>query len=184
MRILVTCFSLSGNTRKIALSIYEEFISHGQEVYYKDLAEISSISLDDFDLVFLGSACHDADLAEPIKLILENISGSPTFKMAGFVTHATTMPEGGDSNRGLYMQWAGKCEETFTKISQQTGIDLLGYFHCQGIPSPPIAEFIHNEIIQDDDEWDDYYAEVRQHPNEVDLEDAKAFARNVIASLD
>ena len=104
--------------------------------------------------------------------------------MAGFVTHATTMPEGGDNNRGLYMQWAGKCEETFTKIFQQTGIDLLGYFHCQGIPSPPIAEFIHNEIIQDDDEWDDYCAEVRQHPNEVDLEDAKAFARNVIASLD
>ena len=183
LKILVTYFSLSGNTKKIAQAIYEELSSCGKEVYMKDLADITPIGLDEFDLVFLGSACHDADIAEPLKLFLGYLPNSPSFKMAGFVTHATTMPEGGKRNRELYQQWAGNCEETLGKISQQKGIDLIGYFHCQGIPSPPIAEFIHQEIIQEEDEWEDYYNEVRQHPNDVDLLEAKAFARNVLACL-
>jgi len=47
----------------------------------------------------------------------------------------------------MYEQWAGRCAETFERISRQKGFNLLGYFHCQGAPSPPIEEFIHNEIM-------------------------------------
>ena len=183
MRIMVTCYSQSGNTRKIAEAIYEELSSNGQDVCLKDLDEVTPQDLEDYDLVFFGSACHDADLAEPLIMFLENLPDAPAFKMAGFVTHSTTMPEGGSRNRELYLRWAGKCEGTWHRISQLKGIHNLGYFHCQGKPSPPIAAFIHHEIIQDEDEWDAYYHEVVQHPNQADLEAARDFARGVIDSL-
>jgi hypothetical protein len=49
------------------------------------------------------------------------------------------------------------------------------------VPSPPIETFIHNTIITDDDEWETYIEDVRKHPNEKDLEKAKAFALQILA---
>jgi hypothetical protein len=39
------------------------------------------------------------------------------------------------------------------QICQEKGIYFLGYFSCQGAPSPPITQFIHNAIVTDEDEW-------------------------------
>jgi flavodoxin len=184
MKTLVAYFSLSGNTQQVARAISEVVLSKGFEVSEKDISEITPNGMKDFDLVFLGSACHDADLAEPVKLLLDKIDYSPTFKMAGFVTHATTMPDESERNQELYSKWAGRCIETFENFSSQKGFDFLGYFHCQGVPNPLIAEFIHQEIISDESEWDEYFTEVRQHPNNKDLEKAKAFAREIILKVD
>jgi flavodoxin len=180
MKILVTSYSLSGNTKKIANAICEELDLHGIEVHNKNLAEITPNNFNEFDLIFLGSACHDTDLAKPVKDALQEISDTPIFKMAGFVTHATSMPEGGERNQEMYSQWAGKCSETFYKFSIEKGLDFLGYFHCQGMPSPPIAEFIHDEIIPEDEEWRKYIAESIDHPNDQDLDDARIFARKIL----
>jgi len=180
MNILVSCFSLSGNTQKIAQAILETCSSEGHKVAEKALSEITSDSFKKYDLVFLGSACHDGDLAEPVRLILDEIDDNVSFKLAGFVTHATTMPEGSDRNRELFARWAGKCEETLNKVSDQKEFDLLDYFHCQGIPTPLIEDFIHREIISDESEWDEYITEVRQHPNHDDLMNVKAFAKEVL----
>jgi hypothetical protein len=57
---------------------------------------------------------------------------------------------------------------------------FLGYFSCQGAPSPPIEAFIHDQIIQDEEEWNGYLTEVRKHPNEEDLQNVKRFAHSVI----
>lgn len=177
MKSLVTYFSLSGNTKKIALAILEELESEGHQVQLEDVSEITLDTFNGFDLVFLGSACHDADLAEPVIKILGELPVPTTFKMAGFVTHATAMPDGGKRNEELYHQWAGKCEETFKRLSVEKEIPFLGYFHCQGIPTPPIADFIRKEIIPDEDEWEKYYSELVNHPNFEDFEKAKQFAR-------
>ena len=80
----------------------------------------------------------------------------------------------------MYAQWAGKCSKTFSEFSIDKGFDLLGYFHCQGMPSPPIAEFIHEEIIPEDEEWRKYIADSTDHPNEQDLDDARNFTREVL----
>ena len=59
----------------------------------------------------------------------------------------------------------------------------MGYFGCQGAPSPPIEQFIHSAIVTDEDEWQAYVREVRKHPDEDDLRRARAFARQVLAQL-
>jgi flavodoxin len=183
MNVLVAYFSLSGNTKKVGGAFTEELTSEGHQVTELDIIEISPKELQEFDLVFLGSACHDADLAEPVIEMLEKIDYVPNFKMAGFVTHATTMPDHTARNQRMYNQWAGKCIETFERLSAEKGFEFLGFYHCQGVPAPPIAEFIHREIIPDEQEWEEYFVEVKNHPSEEDLEDAKAFAREIARTL-
>lgn len=175
---------MSGNTKKIADAMRDQLTSEGHQVVEKDPVELSPSALQDYDLIFLGSACHDADLAEPVIQLLEKIDHVPNSKLAGFVTHATTMPDETVRNQQLYTRWAGKCIETFERFSAEKGFNLLGFFHCQGAPIPPIAEFIHNEIIPEEQEWEEYFHEVEQHPNKEDLENASTFARDIIRKVE
>jgi flavodoxin I len=180
MNILIAYFSQTGNTAQVARAIWEEVSSHGHEVHLKELGEITPDGLSDYDLVFLGSACHDADLAKPAKRMLEGIPPSPAFKLAGFATHATYTPDGGEREQALYERWASGCVRSFYRASQEKQIEFLGYFGCQGVPSPPIEAFIHSTIVTDEAEWETYIEEVRKHPNEEDLHKAREFARQVL----
>lgn len=184
MKILIAYFSQTGNTEKVAQAIHEEVLSGGHEAHLKRINEITSDSLNIYDLVFLGSACHDADLAKPAKRILEGIAHSPTFKLAGFVTHATYTPEGGESRQKMHEEWASRCVVSFNQASEEKQIGFLGYSGCQGAPSPPIEEFIRRTIVTDEDEWKEYVGEVRLHPNEEDLQNAREFARMVLSRFD
>jgi flavodoxin len=180
MNIIIAYFSQSGNTEMIAKAIYEEVISQGNDAHLKSISEISANELDDYDLIFLGSACHDTDLALPVKRLLDDIAQLPSFSLAGFVTHAAELPKGETQQRILYEKWAGKCIRSFEQICHEKGIIWSGYFSCQGAPSPPIEEFIHREILTDKDEWEQYSANARCHPNENDLKMAKKFSRQVL----
>ena len=100
--------------------------------------------------------------------------------LAGFATHATYTAGGGERQQALYEEWAGRCVKSFEQASHEKKFALLGYFGCQGAPTPPIEAFIHRVIVTDEEEWEAYVTEVRQHPNEEDLENARAFARMVL----
>jgi len=52
-----------------------------------------------------------------------------------------------------------------------------------GAPNPGIEEFIHNTIIPDEAQWAEYIEEVRTHPTEEDLTDARTFAREILSKL-
>lgn len=180
MRILIAYFTQSNNTKDIAKSIFEEITAQNHEVDIERIENVKPESLKEYDLVFIGSACHHADVAAPVKALLKGISPSPPFKMAGFVTHATKMAEGRERNKELYQRWAGKCLKTFTEVSNEKNLEFLGYFHCKGIPNPPIADFIHQEIILDEEEWEEYKEEIKTHPDEKDLLLAKEFVKEVL----
>ena len=181
MKVLVAYYSQTGNTKQIAEVIHSEVLSHGHEADLKPLAALTPESLHGYDLVFLGSACHSSDLAMPVKAMLEAITPSPHFRLAGFVTHSTYTPEGSGRRRELYEAWAGKCETSFERASQEKGIAWCGYFGCQGAPSAQIEVFIHQTILTDAAEWEAYIADARTHPDEEDIEKARAFARRVLA---
>jgi flavodoxin len=180
MKVLIAYYSETGNTAQVAQAIGEEMASQEHEVCLREVGAITADTLTAYDLVFLGSACHDADLAGPVKQILDQIPTSPTFKLAGFATHASHTPEGGDRQRELHERWASGCQRSFRQASQEKGIAFLGYFGCQGAPSPPIERFIHSTIVTDEDEWAAYVHEVRKHPDEDDLRKAKEFAQEVM----
>jgi flavodoxin len=181
MKILVAYYSETGNTAQVARAICDEMLTQGHQVHLRVLGDITTDTLNAYELVFLGSACHDADLTRPAKQILEGITSSPPFRLAGFATHATYTPEGGERERELYERWASRCALSFRQASQEKGFDFLGYFGCQGAPSPPIEQFIHSTIVTDEDEWEVYVQEARKHPDETDLRKAREFAQEALA---
>jgi flavodoxin len=182
MKVLIAYYSETGNTEKIAQAIHEE-AAKDHKAELKQIHEITIATLSNYDLVFLGAPCHDADLARPVKQLLEAIPSSPKFKLAGFFTHATWSPGKTQRSKEMYQQWAGKCSKTFESTSKEKHIDFLGYFHCQGAPSKPIEAFIRREIITSDKEWQEYLPDVRTHPTPEDLETAKIFVRTTFQHL-
>lgn len=181
MKILVGYFSETGNTKRIAEAIGEEAATCGHDVDIKTAGEITASALGAYDIVFLGSTCHSSDIAAPVKGVLKSIPKGSKFKLVGFATHSTFMPEGGASQKEMYERWAGKCPATFETLSKKKRIDLLGFFHCQGAPSPQIEAFIRSRVIPDETQWNEYIQEARTHPTAEDIEAAREFTRNLLA---
>ena len=180
MKILVGYFSETGNTKRIAEAIREEATAGGHDVHIRPTEEITAAQLGEYDVVFLGSTCHSADIAAPVRGLLEGMPKDSGFKLAGFVTHATLMPGAGAWQNEMYEKWAGKCPATYEALCKEKEIGFLGFFHCQGAPSPPIEDFIHGTIITDEERWSEYIEDVRKHPTADDIAAAKEFARNAL----
>ncbi|MCK5152075.1 MAG: flavodoxin domain-containing protein [Candidatus Thorarchaeota archaeon] len=182
MKILVTYFSQTGNTKQIAEAIHET-LSTREETDISSVRSIEFEKLDDYDLLFVGAPCHDSDLAPPVKGFLEKLPNSPRFKLVGFFTHSTYMPERDERAKQLYDQWAGRCHLSFENTCSAKNINFLGYFHCEGKAIAPIENFIHQEIITDEDEWNEYLPELRKHPDANDIENAKKYALGILDKL-
>jgi|GEM_PF-111439 len=177
MRILIAYFTLTGNTETVARAIHEEAQSLGHEADLRKIRKLKPESLGEYDVVFLGAPCHHSDLPKGVKRFVEGLPASSSFQLAGFVTHATYLPEGTDRKRQLHQEWAGKCLPTLEKTCEAKGIPFAGYFSCQGRPSKMIGMLIHRTIIKDPTEWAEYLPEVKKHPTAEDLQRARAFAR-------
>ena len=68
MKFLITYYSQNGNTEKVAQSIYEG--CEGQEVEIKPIKEVNPSTLDDYDLVFLGSGIYASRVNKSLKNII------------------------------------------------------------------------------------------------------------------
>jgi hypothetical protein len=78
-----------------------------------------------------------------------------------------------------YERWASKSKTSFNQVCKEKEIEFMGYFSCMGAPSPPIEEFIHNTIIEDEVEWAAYIKDVSLRPDNEDLDNARSFAKRV-----
>ena len=183
MRILVAYYTLTKNTEKVAQAIHAEALAQGHAADLTRFRRRLPETLDEYEIVFVGSPCHHSDLAKPVKKLLSNLP-SATIRLAGFATHATYLPEGSERRRTLHQEWAGRCVKSFEDACRKRSIHWSGYFGCQGAPSKPIELFIHRAIFKDRDEWAEYIAEARKHPTEEDLENARSFARDVLEESD
>lgn len=181
MRVLVAYYSETGNTERVARAIYEATRAEGHEADLEPVKQVRADRLGEYDLVFLGSACHSADLARPVKDLLDRVLPSTGTRLAGFVTHATVTREGDEEQREMHDRWASRCLVSLEEFARSKQVELLGYFGCQGAPSPPIETFIHNTIVTDAAQWEAYLSEVRRHPSQEDLDKAAAFARSILA---
>ncbi len=182
MKSLVTYFTQTNNTKMIADAIFETLSVQGEAII-DTVRRVDFESLNKYDLLFVGGPCHDSDLAPPVKGFLEKLPDSPKFKLAGFFTHSTYMRDSDGRNGALYDKWAGLCHVTFENTCKNKNIELLGYFNCMGKASEPIEGFIRQEIITDDDEWNEYLPALRKHPDSNDIENAKKFALEITEKL-
>ncbi len=74
-------------------------------------------------------------------------------------------------------------QSSFENACKDKNIEFLGCFNCQGKASPPIENFIRQEIITDEDEWNEYLPDLRKHPDANDIENAKKFAQEILGKL-
>ncbi|MBW2062424.1 MAG: flavodoxin [Deltaproteobacteria bacterium] len=171
MKVLVTYFSQTGNTEKIATAIYEE-ASQANEAELKKLEDVSAGDLAGCDFIFIGSPIHASNLAGPIKEFLSGIQAGSSQKMAGFITHfAPAYPE----------QALDKYTEPITTACQEKGIEYKGSFDCQGALTESLHEMVKKRQNLTDEQWEGMVKQMTGHPNEEDVAKAKEFVKNVLA---
>ena len=122
MKVLITYLSQTGNTKQIAEAIHQE-ASGSHEADLKTVEEISADDFAGYDLVFVGSPIHGNGLAGPISELMNALPDGPSFKLAGFVTHASSAYEKEGFDQGM---------QSLEDISTSKNIAYLGVFDCEG----------------------------------------------------
>jgi flavodoxin len=171
MKVLITCFSQTGNTQQLA-EVIHELVSESNEVDLKKVEETTADQFDGYDLVFVGSPIHAGGLAGPVKELLEALPENPSFKLAAFITHASFAYESAGFDKGI---------QSLDDITKGKGITYLGSYDCQGRLSDELKPIVKQSRNVPDEEWDKRMAEVDQHPNDEDLQKAMDFAKDILA---
>jgi len=160
MKIAVIFSSITGNTKKVAEAIYsilpeEKFIFQNPNIE----------CLEKFDVILIGYWCYRCFM-DPLSLaLLKKITGK---KVGAFGT-AGVYP---NSQAGI------KCSERVKEAISSKNI-FIGEFLCQGkIPEERTKKRM--MLPKDNPHYLDVeglkrHIESRNHPNEVDLENAKKF---------
>lgn len=170
MKSLILYSSLTGNTKKIACSIYEA-IQGKKEI--KNISELvdDSIDYENYDIVFLGYWVDKGICDKNSKQVLENIHNK---KIALFGTM-------GASTKGSY--GASIIEKIQSIIPKDN--EILGSFICQGkiaeglkvkykemLKLSPDNEHIRQQLNN--------HEEFQSHPDEQEIYEANVFAKNMM----
>jgi flavodoxin I len=164
VKVLVSCMSSTGNTKKIAEAIYGE-ITADKEI--KPVSEVESLA--GYDLAFLGFPTHGYGPDKKAKAVLENLCKDKK-KVALFVTHAA--PE----SEPEVAQYMAKFEQA------AAGAEIVGTFSCQGQLSSGvkfIMKISPNKKMRSDARSDNS----KGQPDANRIEMAKAFSREVMGRL-
>ena len=107
----------------------------------------------------------------PVKEFLSGIQAGSDQKMAGFITHsAPAYPE----------QAMDGFVEPIKTACQENNMEYKGSFDCQGFLTETLHEAIKKNQKLTDEEWDKRVEQMRGHPDEKDLKNARAFAKGVL----
>ena len=170
MKVLVTYFSQSGNTEKIAKGIWEE-ASQAHEADIKKLEDVTAESVSGYDFIFIGSPLHSANLAVQVKEFLTDIQAGSGPKMAAFITHFAPAYPNQDMD-GFTAPIKAACKEK--------GIEYTGCFDCQGALTESLHEPVQKKLNLSNDQWGEMVNQMSGHPNEEDVANAKAFTKKVL----
>ena len=155
-KALVAYYTQTGNTLKIAESIYEALPG---EKEINSLTEIKS--LDGYDLVFIGFPIHNHNIPKKVQDFLKKVPKNK--KIALFSTHGSLT--GSKLSR--------EALEHATVLA--SGAQLLGTFGCRGRVPYSVLEGL--ESKPEHKAWAEMAASARTHPDTTDLEEAKVFAK-------
>ena len=158
-KILVTYLSQTGNTKKIAETIYENLEGNKTIMPVDEVKEI-----EDYSLIFIGFPVHSHSVPFKIERLLKKIPQGK--KIALFSTHGS-LPGGHLAREAL--------EHAAVTASKAT---VLGTFSCRGKVSLAALEVLSKS--PEHRAWAETAASARTHPDEGDLEDARSFAKWVM----
>ena len=161
MKILVTFYSQSGNTEKIANAIYSELKDEDATIQSTKDVDVSTLSSN--DLIFIGSPVHAGGFPKPIKEFLKTLPENASTKIASFYTYGVPIPS-------FYDKFGKKVGKQVMK----RGLNLVGEFCCLGEHRAlNLLEKVSPEAAEK------AKVESKGHPDEKDIEAAKQFAKEI-----
>ncbi|NPU85360.1 MAG: hypothetical protein HPY65_12860 [Syntrophaceae bacterium] len=159
MKALVTYFSMSGNTEKVARAIFEAIDAEKAIKSIKDTQ-----STEGFDILFIGFPVHAHSVPEAAQPIIRNLKAGQ--KVAFFSTHGSL--RGGQLARQAFEDALGLAVKA----------TVLGHFGCRGKVDPRIIEMLLKQ--PEHKAWGEEARGADSHPDAADLADAKAFALDMM----
>ena len=167
MKALVTYLSLTGNTKKVAETIFDE-LQCEKEIY--PLSEISS--LEGYDIIFAGFPVWQFEPAKPAADFLN--ANAKAKNIAIFVTHAMPyeMQTREDQNKLNIM--LDKCRKCAAEGY------LAGFFHCRGKLSESAASLFIKSMNPKLKQFGEKRRKTFKHPQKGELDVARIFTRDVI----
>jgi flavodoxin len=157
-KTLVTYYSRTGNTQKVAEAIYETLDGD------RTLTPIEEIqAIEAYNLVFVGFPVHSHSVPYRVEEFLKKVP--PNKKVALFCTHGSLT--GGRLSR--------EAIEYATILAAKAKI--LGTFSCRGRVSLEALTALSKS--PEHVAWTEMAASASTHPDASDLEDARSFARVV-----
>ncbi len=170
MKVLVTYFSQTGNTEKIARAICEE-ATRANEAELKKLEDVNPSDVAGYDIIFIGSPLHSANLPAPVQECLGVLQASSGQKLAAFITHfAPAYP--GQTMDGF--------TEPIKAACQEKGIEYKGCFDCQGVLAESMHAAVQKKLNLSDEQWGDIVKQMTGRPNQEDEGKAQAFAKELL----
>lgn len=164
---LITYYSQTGNTEKIARAIYQVIPG---EKSYKKLSEVHSV--EKYDIIFLGFPICNFEPAKPAKEFL--LKNAPDKNIALFITMSLTAAPANDQITELYKLTLNNCK---SYVSPE---NILGIFDCPGELSKVTA----NALLDCSDPALQNFGRMRDitlgFPNEMNMKSAEAFALDII----
>lgn len=159
-KILVTYYSLTGNTKRVAEAIYE---SLPEPKVIQPIREVDDMA--GYDLIFVGFPVHSHSLPPQVERFLKRIPARK--RIALFSTHGSLT--GSRLSREAIEHAAVTASQT----------KVVATFSCRGKVSSQALEALRRS--PEHEAWADMAASASRHPNAQDLEEARAFARWVLA---
>ena len=155
-KILVTYISWTGNTKNIAKAIFEALEG---DTAIKPIDEVQN--LDMYDLLFIGFPVHSHSVPLKAEELLKTIPSKK--KVALFSTHGSLTGS----------RLSREALEHATILASKA--QLLGSFSCRGKVSLQAMDVLSKS--PEHKAWVEMAASAQTHPDEHDLEDARAFAK-------
>jgi flavodoxin len=163
MKALVTYYSDTGNTKKVAEAIYE-----GISEAKKDIMPLNEVDgVDEYDLLFCGFPVQAHSVPGKAAAFIKKLPEGTN--IAFFATHG--------SLRGGELAIAAFYEAT----QLASPLNVLGTFGCRGQVKGSIIEALMKNV--EHKPWAQEAQSAAGHPDQGDLEDAKAFANAMITKV-
>jgi flavodoxin len=167
MRILVTYWTQTGNTRLVARAIFDSLHCDKE---LKSFGEVES--LEGYDLTFIGFPVMRFGPVPAARTFINTHAAGK--KIALFVTHAMPVLGQDPTQQALLEKELEKCRKACTHAA------LIGMYHCQGELSASFADELRNSNIPMLSEFAAMRPLTIGHPDQNELEQAKNFARALI----
>ena len=172
MKILITYFSNTGNTEKIAKSMKDGLMDYDVDLIHAKDVDPSTLS--SYDIVFLGSGVYASRIDKSILTMIKKAIPELPAKFVYFCTHASLK---------LYQEPFKR----ITNIIKKHNCEIVGEFDCIGenLGISLDTQLAMLERLPEDQREKAKKDRVQNkgRPDEMDIENAKNFAISLVKNL-